>query len=116
MESQPTIAPEFDTNVKAHIEAEFIDLSRNYVPLLRAFITTSAPGNPQIVLIEFKKRFDAIYTLSSSKKELKQEVVGKVKSWLDKPLRCTNKTIKEGIELFEEYKNELFRQNVIKMG
>lgn len=113
----PTIAPESDTNVKAHIEAEFIAISRYYVPQLRAFITTNAPGNPQIVLNEFKKRFDALYTLSSSKKELKKYVVDRVKAWLDKPIiMYSNKITKEGIELFEEYKNELFRQNVIKMG
>ena len=113
---QPTIAPESDTNVKAHIEAEFVEISRYYVPQLRAFVTTSAPGNPQMVLNEFKKRFDALYTLSSSKKELKKEIVDKVKVWLDKTIVYNNGTIKDGLTLFEEYKNELFRQNVIKMG
>lgn len=114
---QPVIAPESDTNVKAHIEAEFIEISRYYVPQLRAFITTNAPGNPQMVLNEFKKRFDALYTLSSSKKELKKEIVDRVKTWLDKPMmRYNNSITKEGLVLFEEYKNELFRQNVIKMG
>lgn len=113
---QPIISPEFDTNVKAHIESEFIEISRIYVPQLRVFITTSAPGNPQTVLIEFKKRFDSLYTLSSGKKELKTEVVDKVKKWLDKRLVNNNKSIREGLSLFEEYKTELFRTNVIKMG
>lgn len=113
---QPMISPELDTNIKAHIEAEFVEISRAYVPQLRAFITTSAPGNPQIVLNEFKKRFDSLYTLSSSKKELKQDIVSKVKAWLDSSLKYNRGAIKEALALFEEYKNELFKQNVIKMG
>lgn len=113
---QPIISPEFDTNIKAHIEAEFIEISRGYVPQLRAFITTNAPGNPQMVLNAFKMRFDALYMLSSSKKELSQDVTKKVREWLDKRLVYNHNTIKEALILFDEYKNELFKQNVIKVG
>lgn len=114
--NEQTISPEIDTNIKSHIEVEFIDISRNYVPTLRAFMTTPIPGNPVGVFNEFRKRFDALFTLSSNKKELKQETVEEVRSWLNTKSQCTDTDIRNGIWLFEEYKTELFKHNVIRLG
>ncbi len=114
--SEQTISPEIDTNIKSHIEVEFIDLSRNYIPTLRAFMTTPIPGNSVMVFNEFRKRFDALFVLSCNKKELKQETVEDVRKWINAKTLCTDADIREGIRLFEEYKAELFKHNVIKLG
>lgn len=107
---------ELDTNIRNHIEAEFIEISRGYLPQLRAFLTTNTPGNPQVVFNEFKRRFDSLFTLSSSKRELNKDVVCKTKEWLNKPSSYNNSSIAEGVRLFEEYKDELFRLNILKYG
>lgn len=114
--TEQIIPPEIDTNIKSHIEVEFIDISRNYVPTLRAFMTTPIPGNPIVVFNEFRKRFDALFTLSCNKKELKPDIVEDVRKWLNTKSQCTDTDIRDGIRLFEEYKTELFKHNVIRLG
>ena len=110
------ITPEQDTNIKSHIEAEFLIISRDYVPTLRAFITTKAPGNQYTIFREFKKRFDSLFMLSSSKKELNRDIVDKVREWLESKQTGSNWEIKTGLTLFTEYKNELFKMNVLRLG
>lgn len=110
------ITPEQETTIKNHIEVEFIEISRYYVPSLCAFITTNAPGNPIIVFREFKKRFNSLYTLSSAKKDLNKDLIGKVKIWMAARHSGNNKDIEAGLKLFDEYKNELFKTNILRMG
>jgi len=117
----PTLSVEDQTKIKSYIEAEFIAISQIYVPELRAFLTTNNPGNPIIVLNNFKKRFDALFTLSNNKEELNQKVVNEVREWLNTPLRYDNskeiaQNIKKALDLFEAYKKELFKYGIIKLS
>lgn len=116
MESQ--ITPEEDTTIKQNIEAEFVYLSRVCVPKMRQLLTSPAPGNPFFMFLDFKERFDALFVLSMDKKELNKDIVAAVKAWVESEttFNLQQSTVREGLDLFNKYKAELFRANILKHG
>ncbi len=109
-----TIYPEHDTSMKATLEELFFICCRN-IAVLRSFLTTNKPGAYLPVFREFKENFDLFYTASSIRRELNPETIKKVRSWLNRA-RGVPSEVREGIALFEEYKTELSKNNILKLG
>lgn len=109
------ISPEYDTSLKRNIEAVFLGCCSD-VAVLRTYLTTAKPGYSLPTFRNFKERFDLLYTASCNKKDLDKEIVGKVKEWLNQKNNEQRNDIAIGIALFEDYKTELFKQNILKLG
>ena len=112
---ETTLSPEYDTSLKRNIEVVFLSICLD-VSFLRVYFTTKAPGAVYPRFRQFKEGFDYLFTLSSNKKELNQDIVKRAKEWLDKPSKESKESVFTGIKLFEEYKAELFKQNILKLG
>ena len=112
---ETTISQEYDTSLKGNIEVVFLMCCKN-VAVLRTYLTTRRPGYSLPTFREFKENFDLLFTASSNKKELNKDIIEQVKSWLNLRTNETPVDIRKGISLFEEYKTELFKQNILKMG
>ena len=99
---------------KMAIIDEYHILCMQIVPFLRSMINTMQPGNMYAVFYEFKSHFDSLFLLTSNKKGLKDDIVNPVKEWIQKEHKNPEeKDMKIGIELFEKYKAELFRMEVL---
>jgi len=109
----PPDAPE--NRIKVGIEDEMIILSRfpGYAPTLRILLNSNMPGNVITTFEQFKLHFDALFTLSSDRKGLNKETVKATKDWIHTKHKPTIADMRKGLELFSEYKSELFRMNVI---
>lgn len=113
MEIPPDV---IESRIKNAIEEEFITISRDIAPYLRVLLKSRMPGNPPMVFEEFKKHFDALFMLTSNKKELNKETIDSVDTWLNTRHNPTYNDMQTGLSLFNKYKAELFRMNVIKIG
>lgn len=99
---------------KAAIIDEYHYLCMQVVPYLRSMINTNRPGNIYAVFDEFKSHLDALFLLTSNKKGLKEEILTPVKEWItSNHLTPTVHDMSDGITLFEAYKAELFRMEVL---
>ena len=113
MEISPDIT---ESKIKNAIEEEFITLSRDIAPYLRVLLKSRMPGNLPMVFEEFKKHLDSLFMLTSNKKELKKETIESINKYLNTRHKPTTNDMEEGLRLFNDYKAELFRMNVIKIG
>lgn len=104
-----------ENRIKAGIEDEIIIICKSpgYAPYLRSLITSTRPGNPISVFEQFLAHFESLYLLSSDRKGLNKEVIKKTKDFLRSKHNSTVKNMTYGLDLFDEYKSELFRMNVI---
>ena len=83
-------------------------------PKLRMMILVNIPGNPVNVFERaFKPHFMALFLLTCDKKELNKELVGRVKTWLYSKQTPTENDMRNGMDLFDEYKAELFKVNIL---
>jgi len=77
-------------------------------------INEKSPGSISNVFYEFKRHFDALFLLTSDKKGLKEDIKDPVKKWIEsKHISLSDSDMNMGIELFEKYKAELFRMEVL---
>jgi len=104
-----------ENRIKASIEDEVIIICKNpgYAPYLRSLINSTRPGNPINTFEQFLSHFESLYLLSSDRKGLNKDIVKKTKEFLRTKHKPTNTIMTSGLDLFDEYKSELFRMNVI---
>jgi len=109
----PADAPE--NRIKASIEDEMIIISKfpGYAPSLRILLNSNMPGNIVNTFEQFKLHFDCLFTLSSDRKGLNKDTVKKTKDWIHTRHKPKLSDMRAGLELFDEYKTELFKTNVI---
>jgi len=100
---------------KVAIIDEYHILCMQIVPTLRSMLNTMRPGNIYAVFYEFKSHFDSLFLLTSNKKGLKEDIIKPVEEWIHKEHKIPREPqdMNEGIELFEKYKAELFRMEVL---
>ena len=99
---------------KMAIIDEYHFLCMQVVPHLRSMLNTMMPGNIYAVFDEFKIHFDSLFLLTSNKKGLKEDVLNPVKDWIHQEHKSPQeKDMNVGIDLFEKYKAELFRMEVL---
>ena len=104
-----------ENRIKASIEDEIILICKapGYAPCLRSLINTTRPGNPINTFEQFLSHFESLYLLSSDRKGLNKEIIKKTKDFLRTKHNPTYINMNYGLDLFDEYKSELFRMNVI---
>lgn len=108
------IPPEnIEVKRKIAIIDEYHALCQNLVPYLRILINSRMPGNPESIFEQFKIHFDALFMLTCDKKGLNKDIIAPVKTWLDTQHRPVEKDMRDGLILFDNYKGELFRMNVL---
>ena len=84
------------------------------VPKLRMLLLSGIPGNPiNVFEREFKPNFYALFLLTCDKKELNKEIVQTTRKWLNAKHKPDEKDMGEGLNLFDTYKSELFKVNVL---
>ena len=99
---------------KMAIIDEYHILCMQIIPTLRSMLNTMRPGNIYAVFYEFKSHFDSLFLLTSNKKGLKEDVINPVKDWIHQEHKSPQeKDMNVGIDLFEKYKAELFRMEVL---
>ena len=100
---------------KMAIIDEYHILCMQIVPTLRSMVNTMQAGNLNAVFYGFKSHFDSLYLLTSNKKGLKEDVIKPVEEWIHREHKNPKEPydMNEGIELFEKYKAELFRMEVL---
>lgn len=101
--------------IKNNIEAHF-SLACEGAARLRTIITTGAPGNLDPILRDFKHNMDCIYLMAGDKKDLDQKVITKTKNLLLAKYTGSDREINYFLEVFEEFKNELFKKNMLRRG
>ncbi len=105
---------EIESTRKAAIVYYYHLLCCDIIPSLRMMLISGMPGNPVNVFErEFKKNFYALFLLTCDKKELNKTVVSPVREWLKTKHKPHEKDMVNGLELFDSYKSELFRVNVL---
>jgi hypothetical protein len=81
---------------------------------IRNIFNTGMGGNPFPLYIEFKVQFDFLFTMSCDHKSIREKDINKkVMVWRDAPglsyLQMVN-----GLKLFEEYKTQLFKAQLLR--
>ena len=105
---------EIETNRKAEIVMFYHALCGEIIPRLKMMLIAGLPGNPiNVFERDFKKNFYALFLLTCDKKELNKAVVLPTKEWLNTKHIPYYKDMIKGLELFDSYKAELFRVNVL---
>ncbi len=105
---------EIEANRKAAIVTFYHVLCCENIPTLRMMLITGIPGNPVNVFErEFKKNFYALFLLTCDKKELNKKIVDPIREYLNKKHTPTDAEMIEGLELFDSYKAELFKVNLL---
>ena len=104
-----------ENRIKASIEDEIILICNapGYAPYLRLLINSTRPGNPINTFEQFLTHFESLYLLSSDRKGLNKELIKKTKDFLRTKHKPNHINMTYGLDLFDEYKSELFRMNVI---
>ncbi len=107
-------ADEIEVERKAAIVNFYHLLCCEDIPTLRMLLISGIPGNPiNVFEREFKKNFYALFLLTCDKKELNKKIVNPVKEYLNRKHKPTDDEMIEGLELFDSYKAELFKVNVL---
>ena len=105
---------EIENNRKAAIVTFYHVLCCENIPTLRMMLIAGIPGNPiNVFEREFKKNFYALFLLTCDKKELSKGIVADTKKWLNTKHKPTEKDMMDGLDIFDEYKSELFKVNVL---
>jgi len=99
------------TPLKEDIEDAFKSTQRK-ATILRNMVNCKCPGNKDVLFREFVGHFDYLFHLSKYKKEVNKDIVHKISRWFD--IKKTAMHAKNGLDLFEEYSNELFDKSLIK--
>jgi hypothetical protein len=81
---------------------------------IRNILTTGTGGNPIPLYLTFKKQFSFLFAMSSDHKDIREsELIKEITTWRDKKgLRASE--IIHGLKLFEQYKTELFRGQLLR--
>ena len=102
------------TPLKDDIEHSFKE-TQVRASILRNAINCNCPGNKEAKFREFVGFFDYLFSISRFKKDLDKTVIDKCKKWFRQPNKKANvNTIYTGVDLFEEYSNDLFDKGMIK--
>lgn len=81
---------------------------------IRGIFNTGMGGNPIPVYIEFKKQFSFLYCMSSDHKDIRNKtVLSDISKWRDEP-GISVLQMMTGLKLFEQYKTELFKGQLLK--
>ena len=81
---------------------------------IRNIFTTGMGGNPLPLYIEFKVQFDFLFTMSSDHKSIREKDINKkIVVWRDAP-GLSYPQMANGLKLFEEYKTQLFKGQLLR--
>lgn len=83
------------------------------VSTLRSKLLLGLPGRKIDVFKEFRLNFDYLYNLSSKYKGLNNDIVSKTKIWLFSRIQHTDQYMFHGIQLYEIYTKELFKNEML---
>ena len=81
---------------------------------IRNILNTGMGGNPIPLYVAFKEQFDFLFTMSSDHKCIRDLKLNKdVVKWRDTP-GLSYQQIVEGLKLFEQYKTQLFKGQLLR--
>lgn len=111
--SDPTVSLSNDSRLVDDIESVFKNTSI-LAAEIRNILTTGIGGNPFPMYVEFKKQFDFLLSMSSDHKSIRElEIIDDIKSWRDKR-GLSVADILNGLNLFDKYKTQLFKSNILR--
>jgi len=81
---------------------------------IRNILTTGIGGNPIPLYVNFKEQFDFLFSISSDHKSIREsELIEEITTWRDKK-GLTALEIIHGLKLFEQYKTQLFKGQLLR--
>lgn len=102
-----------DSRLVDDIESVFKTTSM-FAARIRNIFTTGMGGNPLPLYIEFKVQFDFLFTMSSDHKSIRgKDINKKIVVWRDAP-GLSYPQMTNGLKLFEEYKTQLFKAQLLR--
>jgi hypothetical protein len=110
---ESTVSLSNDSRLVDDIETVFKDISI-LSARIRNILTTGIGGNPIPLYVEFKGQFDFLFCMSSDHKNIREmELKGEIVAWRDKA-GISYPQIIQGLKLFEQYKTELFKGQLLR--
>jgi len=109
------VSPDSQTSIKANIEFHF-NVACNAAADIQMRILTRAPGNIFPTYQAFRKHWSVIFLTVADKKELDTSVVDEARKYLEAPFMKHDKEMLSGIKIFEKFKGELFKKNLLVRG
>ena len=109
------VTQDLQSTIKNSIELHF-NAACEDAAVLRTKITTAAPGMLDGIYRDFKEHIDCIYLMAGDKKDLDNEVIVTTKRFLTSKFSFQDKDIMYSLEVFEKFKNELFKKNMLRRG
>lgn len=106
------VTQDLQSTIKNSIELHF-NAACEDAAILRTKITTAAPGMLDGIYRDFKEHIDCIYLMAGDKKDLDNAVITDTKKFLLSRYSFKDKDIMYSLEVFEKFKNELFKKNMI---
>jgi hypothetical protein len=109
------VSPDSQTSIKSSIESNF-NIACSAASEVQMAILTKAPGNIIPTYRAFRKHWNVIFLMVGDKKELEAAIVKETRKYLDSVFNYGDKEMLNGIKLFEKFKGELFKKNLLVRG
>lgn len=107
------ISQELQSSIKDSIEAHF-SVACELGARLRTSIKTDAPGSIEPLYRELRHHVDCIYLMAGDKIGLDEQIIKTTRKELDKYFNGTDSEILNFLNIFERFKTELFKKNMLK--